>query len=595
MVCSMIHSGARARLAARAFTCASLLLIVHPARGQEKTFIRLIVPETDTVQTASSTYRLSACTAPGSALSLNGRSLKVYSSGGCAGLLDLAVGENPFTLSAAGPGVARASKTFLVVRTPPPQSSPETPVQIDTMMMEPSRELWLAEGDRLEVQFKGSPGCTASCDLGIAMSELPAGEAGTLRGIYRGSYTVRAADTLSLRRITFTLRSPAGDSAVAASRARVSYRNDFPLVGLTQGDRPALAYGIGEDRLGGAKMSVIGSGIRLAIAGRNGPLYKVALAPAREAWISTENVELLPKNARPPSAITENFTVYGDDKFDYVTVNVPAKLPWASSTEANPSRIHVDLFGAMVNSNWIIQQLNTREITNVSYSVPSARTIRITIELRHKQIWGYEVSYNGAGLVIKVRRQPERLKIKALTFALDAGHGGSNFGALGSTGAKEKDVNLSVVRRLKAILEDRGARVVLTRDSDSDMTSADRARRVIASGADILISLHSNSCGLTSNPLDTRGTATFYKHLCYRSLTLAVLNQVLKTGLPLYGNVGSFNFALNSPTELPSVLLEMAFISNPEEEIKLLDPDFQQRIAERVVDGIDDFLDQCND
>ena len=83
--------------------------------------------------------------------------------------------------------------------------------------------------------------------------------------------------------------------------------------------------------------------------------------------------------------------------------------------------------------------------------------------------------------------------------------------------------------------------------------------------------------------------------MCYRSLSLAVLNQVLKTGLPLYGNVGSFNFALNSPTELPSVLLEMAFISNPAEEINLLDPDFQERIAERVVDGIDDFLDECND
>ncbi|HXX64916.1 MAG TPA: hypothetical protein VEO56_14045, partial [Bacteroidota bacterium] len=153
----------------------SLLLLAHAARAQNKTFVHLVVPETDTIQTASGTYRLSACTAPGSSLSLNGRNLKVYSSGGCAGLLDLAVGENLFTLSAVGPGTARASKSFLVLRTAPPQSSPETPVQIDTIMMEPSRELWLGEGDRLEVQFKGSPGCTASCDLGIPMSELPAG------------------------------------------------------------------------------------------------------------------------------------------------------------------------------------------------------------------------------------------------------------------------------------------------------------------------------------------------------------------------------------------------------------------------------------
>lgn len=597
----MLHfiPAVRSRLARKALACAIFSLLAQPASAQpgeaKPTFVRLVVPEGDTVQTASATYRLSACTAPGSTLSINGRSLKVYSSGGSAGLLELGVGENLFRLSATGPGGSIATKTFLVVRSKPPESSPETPVEIDSIMMEPARELWLTEGDRLEVQFKGSPGCTASCDLGISLIELSPGEAGGLRGIYRGSYTLKRGDTLSARRITYKLRRSAGDTALAMSRARISFRDDFPLVALTRGDRPALAYGLGEDRLGGAKMSVISAGIRLAITGRNGNQYRVALAPAREAWISTENVELLPRGARPPSALTENFTVYGDEKFDYVTVSLPVRLPWASSTEANPNRIHVDLFGATPNSNWIIQQPNTREITNVYYTQPSAKVFRITIELRHKQIWGYEISYNGSGLVIKVRRQPERLKIKALTFALDAGHGGSNFGALGSTGAKEKDVNLLVVRRVKALLEDRGARVVLTRDSDTDVTTADRARRVIASGADILISLHSNSVGLTTNPEDTRGTATFYKHVCYRSLSLAVLNQVLKTGLPMYGNVGSFNFSLNSPTELPSVLLEMAFISNPEEEIKLLDPEFQQRIAERVVDGIDDFLDQCDE
>jgi N-acetylmuramoyl-L-alanine amidase len=124
---------------------------------------------------------------------------------------------------------------------------------------------------------------------------------------------------------------------------------------------------------------------------------------------------------------------------------------------------------------------------------------------------------------------------------------------------------------------------------------ADRMRKVLSSGADILISIHSNSIGLTTNPDNTRGTATFYKHICYRPLAMAILRDVLKTGLPLFGNVGSFNFSLNAPTELPNVLVEMAFVSNPTDEMNLIDPEFRHKIAERIVEGVDDFLDGCDE
>jgi N-acetylmuramoyl-L-alanine amidase len=76
---------------------------------------------------------------------------------------------------------------------------------------------------------------------------------------------------------------------------------------------------------------------------------------------------------------------------------------------------------------------------------------------------------------------------------------------------------------------------------------------------------------------------------------MAILRDVLKTGLPLFGNVGSFNFSLNAPTELPNVLVEMAFVSNPTDEMNLIDPEFRHKIAERIVEGVDDFLDGCDE
>ena len=564
-----------------------------PARSN---FVRLVVPESDTVQAASGTYRLSAGTAPGNKLAVNGTPLKVYPSGAAAGVLSLHVGENPFTLTATGPKGDTVSKSFLVVRAKPAETTPDSVLMIDTIMTEPSEELWLNEDDRLEVQFKGTPGCKASCDLGIPMTEIKPAYAHGLGGIYRGVYTVKDGDTLSSHPVRFRLESGSGAVVEASSKGAVTMRpGDFPYIGVTKGERPALSYGLGEDRLGGAKMSVINPGIRLAITGKHGNQYRIALAPGHEAWIAAGNVDLIPRGARLPAALTENWTVYGDEKYDYVTVGIPLRLPYSSTTEPDPTRIYVDLYGATANTNWIIQQLTTREIKNVYYTEPSTGVFRITIELRHKQIWGYEIGYNPAGLVIKVRRQPERLKIKALTFALDAGHGGENLGALGSTGALEKDINLAVVKELKARMEDRGARVMLTRESDADVPVADRVRKAVTSGADMLISIHSNSIGLTTNPENTRGTATFYKHICYRPLGLAILKQVLKTGLPLFGNVGSFNFSLNAPTELPNVLVEMAFVSNPIDEMNLTDPEFRHKIAERIIEGVEDFLDSCDD
>jgi N-acetylmuramoyl-L-alanine amidase len=62
-----------------------------------------------------------------------------------------------------------------------------------------------------------------------------------------------------------------------------------------------------------------------------------------------------------------------------------------------------------------------------------------------------------------------------------------------------------------------------------------------------------------------------------------------------YGNTGSFNFMLNSPTEYPNALVEMLFISNPEEEDLILRESFQQEIADKIVEGLKDFLKQAGE
>jgi N-acetylmuramoyl-L-alanine amidase len=65
---------------------------------------------------------------------------------------------------------------------------------------------------------------------------------------------------------------------------------------------------------------------------------------------------------------------------------------------------------------------------------------------------------------------------------------------------------------------------------------------------------------------------------------------MLQLNLQEFGNIGSFNFSLNGPTDYPNCLVEVAFLSNKEDEKKILDPKFHKQVAQKIVAGIEDFL-----
>ena len=101
------------------------------------------------------------------------------------------------------------------------------------------------------------------------------------------------------------------------------------------------------------------------------------------------------------------------------------------------------------------------------------------------------------------------------------------------------------------------------------------------------------SLNSSENPLSVGGTSTFYRYEGFKPLSKAIYKRMLELGLNEYGNNGSFNFMLNSPTEYPNALIETLFLSNPEEEMKILDDDFQEKMVSKIVDGLKDFLNQC--
>ncbi|MEO8764728.1 MAG: N-acetylmuramoyl-L-alanine amidase [Ginsengibacter sp.] len=366
-------------------------------------------------------------------------------------------------------------------------------------------------------------------------------------------------------------------------------QNKFPgfFYVKTYDSLPFLKYGLGEDRLGGAKMTYLDSNIILKIVDSFKTDYKVQLSQLHSAYIDKSKVT----KAEPPKQeqhLTDSWRVYGDSVFDYVTIQLDEKLPYKSVQEIDPAKIVVDIFGATSNTNWITQLSSVKEIKNAWYEQPEDDVMRVIIELKHQQHWGYTIFYDDLKkLTIKVKRQPSVLNLGKLVIAVDAGHGGNNQGASGITSnIKEKDYTLLIAKELEKALRQKKARVIMTRENDTTLSMPQRVYFLRQKSPDLLISVHLNSASSDT----VRGVSTYYRYIGFRPLSMAILHSMMKTGLNEFGNVGSFNFSLSGPTDYPNCLVEVAFLSNKNDEKKILDAKFRKQVALRIVAGIEDFL-----
>ncbi len=172
---------------------------------------------------------------------------------------------------------------------------------------------------------------------------------------------------------------------------------------------------------------------------------------------------------------------------------------------------------------------------------------------------------------------------------LDPGHGGSDPGAVGRSGVRECDVNLAIVQKAAQKFRAAGHRVILTRDSDVRVTLETRTSMANNARAGAFVSVHCNSDGATA-----RGFEVWYWHTSTRGRGLAeailaevaarfptLRNRGLKASAP-----GNNSLHVLRKTDMPSALLECAFVSNQTEENLLGSAAAQERFAEAVVRGV---------
>lgn len=190
--------------------------------------------------------------------------------------------------------------------------------------------------------------------------------------------------------------------------------------------------------------------------------------------------------------------------------------------------------------------------------------------------------------------------LQGRSITIDPGHGGSDTGAIGPTGVTEKSVTLRIARRLEELLEDAGAKVYMTRKTDTEVSpkgayASDveelQARCDVANRAntDIFVSIHMDSFS-NGGAHGTTGYYYTYGSESSRRLATLIKNRVVTALGTMDRGAKAANFYVIRKTMMPAVLIEVAFVSNPDEELLLNSSVGIERAAQAIYQGIVDYF-----
>ena len=357
-----------------------------------------------------------------------------------------------------------------------------------------------------------------------------------------------------------------------------------------------------------------------------------------------------PALARPNRTLTGIRISQSDDDHTRVVFDLTGDVEHRLFTLADPHRVVIDLHDTRKSEALAVGRTTTSLMQGIRSASKTNGRLRVMLDLHGKvRPRSFALKPDGKSghrLVvdlhatrlspnpIQTSEQERKRRKPEYVIAIDPGHGGRDPGAIGKRGTREKDVALSVAKRMKAIINrSEGYRAILTRDGDRFVSLRNRVKKARAAEADIFVSLHADSfkspqargasvyalslSGASSEAarwiaekenasdliggislddkddliasvlLDLSQTATIQDSLDLGSDVLENIGKVSKLNNEQVQQAG---FAVLKAPDMPSILIETAFLSNPNEERKLRNPKHQQKLAQAVFTGIRNHL-----
>ncbi|MEH2158853.1 N-acetylmuramoyl-L-alanine amidase [Nostoc sp.] len=401
-------------------------------------------------------------------------------------------------------------------------------------------------------------------------------------GNYQGCTTVATAADLGKPQFQLTLDGKT-ITQPGSGKIEILSRSQLPISEVTV-ESGVARTGPSTDY---SRLTPLPKGTRATVTGREGEWLRLDYG----AWINSKETRILP-GAVPPQTIIRSV---GYRQLPSATEIVfPLQVPVPVSVQQSEQTLALTLYNTTAQTD-IIRLDDNPLIYRLDWQQEAPGQVKYTFNLKKAQQWGYKLRYDGTTLVLALRHPPKigntrRKPLANFKIVLDPGHGGKETGASGPTGYLEKDVNLVVSKLLRDDLVKRGATVVMTREDDREVSLVERQAIISREEPAIAISIHHNSLPDDGDAEKTKGFGAFWYQPQAHNLAIFLQNYVVKKlGRPSYG-VFWDNLALTRPTAAPSVLLELGFMSNPDEFEQVVNPEEQKKMAKAIAQGITEWF-----
>jgi N-acetylmuramoyl-L-alanine amidase len=563
--------------------------------------IRIVHPAENSKLPAVSSTFVCGSVPVGGELLINGVPVTVHNGGGFLTMVTLTPGQ-----CAINAWLKLGENTYELTRTifVDEAASPVPTEPLTIISVSPDQDLQLLPGEYLEVGCKGSPGMAGYFTVEGDPERYPLTESDE-SGLYRGVYRISGKIDYHKAKISATL---VNNEQLEVSKTAVGelslFPDDLPVMAEVVSPDTVLCTGpaIGPGDRGGYGMFPP-VGTLLQVTGRKGDEYRVRLSRTLTAWVNTKQVKFLLRGgiSAAPVAVG-NIAVTANGNSTLIRIPLRRKLPFQIEPGRDGEFLDLSIFGAYSNTDRIA--LATNGIINeLSWFQREDDTYGLRISTRKNGWWGYDARFEGNALLLELRTPPSEISggslLKGLTIAVDAGHGAGG-GAIGATGYAEGDANLEQAMTLKEKLVAKGVNVVMIRPDAQDVPLNDRTKIAWSHRADLLISLHNNSLGYGGNPLIKHGYGVYY----FSPMSLPLAREIHRAYGERFSAGKRFgkrfilpddglyyaNLALARAPQMPSVLIESAYMIVPEEEAYLKTKAFRSACAEAIIKGLERYV-----
>lgn len=356
-------------------------------------------------------------------------------------------------------------------------------------------------------------------------------------------------------------------------------------------------------------------GESLPVLDQSGDWYRVKLQNGSTGWVAGWLVSIQTSVSNPPASqngtatqgnntnntntntasqaargLSLKVSNLGDKTSTVITASSP--FEYSQLFLKNPDRLAVDLKGVAIGDLPATTNVNSNSVSQVrtGYFQRDPDITRVVFDLKGGAQYAVSISGDRKTLTVQTYIPDIKNSYTGKIIAIDPGHGGPDPGAIGKLGTKEKEINLDIAKRVQKLLEARGATVIMTRTIDQEVGLYQRTSKANTAKADIYVSIHINAntnpaLGGTSTYVHS-GSAKTTKIQESNKLARYIQDELVRTlGLRDIG-IRYADFAVLRTSNMPSVLCELAFISNLPEENYIRTDGFKNSAAEAIVKGI---------